>query len=505
MDTKIKIKNIIKKLSRDLIEREEVIRFSLLALMSGESIFLLGPPGVGKSLVARKINQCIKGSKNFEYLMNKFSTPDEIFGPISLAKLDEDKYERKIDGYLPDCEIGFLDEIWKASPAIQNTLLTIINEKIYRNGTETINVPLMLLIAASNELPEEGSGLEALFDRFTIRMYVDKIKSDRNFKQFLANSSKEDEEITDEEKLTIEEILETQREAKTINVDEYTQHCLMFIRNRLRSSDKEVLDISDRRWKKLLNIMKVSALCNGRKRILYQDLIVCKNVLKTELNEFSESVFDETIAKHFLSNKLETNIWNFIASSESLKLDYNIEQEVPRYRIIDKYNASINANAYVHISKTDGQYHIWFLDERTSSTDLNAMSYRITKENLELLDSRTITFSNGEINSKTCRLDNDGVTLHDSNGTQFKLHYKEKMVVKRDRLERFEQELDLLSEICERYNERKNNFINSYECAEAIFLDKSTYRNKLSIAIDEFETKHIIPVMNIIKLYEQQQ
>ena len=113
--------------------------------------------------------------------MSRFSTPDEIFGPVSISKLkDSDKYERSIEGYLPMADVVFLDEIWKAGPAIQNTLLTVMNEKLFRNGDKEIHVPLKLLIAASNELPAQGEGLEALLDRFIIRMECENIKQEKN-------------------------------------------------------------------------------------------------------------------------------------------------------------------------------------------------------------------------------------------------------------------------------------------------------------------------------------
>ncbi|EKC80522.1 ATPase associated with various cellular activities AAA_5, partial [human gut metagenome] len=124
--------------------------------------------------------------QSFEYLMSRFSTPDEIFGPVSIQKLKtSDTYERAVEGYLPTADVVFLDEIWKAGPAIQNTLLMVINEKIFRNGNREMHLPLKLLVAASNELPAKGEGLEALWDRFVIRIESRPIKLEKNFRAML--------------------------------------------------------------------------------------------------------------------------------------------------------------------------------------------------------------------------------------------------------------------------------------------------------------------------------
>ena len=179
--------SLLKVLEMGMAERGEAIFFAYLCAVAGESLFMLGPPGTAKSLTARRIKYLFDGEgiTHFEYLMGKFSTPEELFGPISVLGLKEDRYERITTGCLPSAHIVFLDEIWKAGPAIQNTLLTVINEKVYRNGPQEQKLPLELLVAASNELPAEGQGLEALWDRFLVRLWVGNISDEQKLAQLV--------------------------------------------------------------------------------------------------------------------------------------------------------------------------------------------------------------------------------------------------------------------------------------------------------------------------------
>ena len=184
-----RFKQLLGEMNRGIYEKETEISLSLLAALAGESIILLGPPGVAKSMVARQLKTAFREAQSFEYLMSRFSTPDEIFGPVSIQKLKtSDTYERAVEGYLPTADVAFLDEIWKAGPAIQNTLLTVINEKIFRNGNREMHLPLKLLVAASNELPAKGEGLEALWDRFVIRIESRPIKLEKNFRAIAAGA-----------------------------------------------------------------------------------------------------------------------------------------------------------------------------------------------------------------------------------------------------------------------------------------------------------------------------
>lgn len=167
-----RIGDLVASVSAGMFEREEIIAVSLLGALCGQNTFLYGPPGTAKSLISRRIACAFDQPTYFEYLMNRFSTPEEVFGPVSIKALKEDHYIRKTDNYLPKADFAFLDEIWKSSPAILNTLLTLINEHVFRNGEAIEKAPLKALIAASNETPDANQGLEALYDRFIVRLMV---------------------------------------------------------------------------------------------------------------------------------------------------------------------------------------------------------------------------------------------------------------------------------------------------------------------------------------------
>ena len=283
---KKRITSLIKEMSEGVYEKEHILSLALLSSIAGESIFLLGPPGTAKSLVARRLKEVFREKQSFEYLMSRFSTPDEIFGPVSISKLkNEDVYERRIEGYLPTAIVVFLDEIWKAGPAIQNALLTAINEKIYQNGSTTIHLPMKGLIAASNELPKEDEGLEALWDRFLVRIVSNCITNEKTFYKMLRQKQSVKVQISPDLCITDEEYRRWQEQMEDVVIPDEILKIITHIREGLKEESKkenvEPLDyyISDRRWKKIAHLLQASAFLNDRLEVDYSDLYLFAHTL----------------------------------------------------------------------------------------------------------------------------------------------------------------------------------------------------------------------------------
>ena len=274
-----------------IYEKETDVALALMAALAGESIIMLGLPGTAKSMVARRLKSCFKDARGFEYLMSRFSTPDEIFGPISISMLKtSDKYERVTEGYLPTADVVFLDEIWKAGPAIQNTLLTVINEKIFRNGDRETRLPLKLLVVASNELPTKGEGLEALWDRFVIRLESRSIRLEQNFKKMLTDDDEYASDVTARNPISQEEYAEWKKEINEVDIPDSIFHVIFSIRRALQAvriddDEHRSVYVSDRRWKNIARLLKTCAFMHDRKEVGKTDLLFLHHCLWQEPEE----------------------------------------------------------------------------------------------------------------------------------------------------------------------------------------------------------------------------
>lgn len=302
-----RIQKLIELLGNGLYEKDTAIRLGLLTALAGESMFMLGAPGCAKSMIVRRIKEAFDAEGNekikyFETLLNQFTSPEEVFGNISLKALNgeledengnkKEEYRRITDGMLPEADVAFLDEIWKASPAILNTLLTIVNERKFHNGSKVMNVPLKALFAASNELPAKNKGLEALYDRFIFRLPVDFIQNEEDFFEMISQPNKDNFTISDDDKkllITNKELKEWAKEIDKINLSEVSKNVISAIRKEMlvqneKMTDEdikngELFDVGDRRWKKIAHILKTSAFLNDRSDVDLMDCSLIENCI----------------------------------------------------------------------------------------------------------------------------------------------------------------------------------------------------------------------------------
>lgn len=279
MELKAKIEKLLEQLNKGLIGKEKVIKLGLLSALAGENLILVGPPGTAKSEIARRITKIFEEESYFEYLLTKFTTPEEIFGPLSIKKLQEDKFERNVDGYSPTSKIVFLDEIFKANSSILNTLLTMVNEKVFHNGVKREKVALVSLIGASNELPFGNDELTALYDRFLIREIVNYVNDDEI--ESLLSIENIEFEIDKEIKISESELKEIKKNSQKVEMSNNVKKSIIEIRNEYNKMfiDNKYEIISDRKLVKIVKLLKVSAYVNGRDYVDFSDLILLTNCL----------------------------------------------------------------------------------------------------------------------------------------------------------------------------------------------------------------------------------
>lgn len=258
-----RLQQVGRALEQQFIGKDEVIRLLLVSVVAGEHALLIGPPGTAKSALVRSLARLVQ-ARYFEYLLTRFTEPNELFGPVDIVAFREGVYRRRLEGMLPEAEIVFLDEVFKSNSAILNSLLTLLNERLFAVGNQIIRCPLVSVIGASNEVPADET-LVAIFDRFLLRIRNEQLDAFHFHDLILRGVA---DEMQRSEEQTVQPLVSAQELA----------YASRFIASKLAFSEAflsrykafvfqiraEGVALSDRRVVKMLKLFAASAFLDGR-------------------------------------------------------------------------------------------------------------------------------------------------------------------------------------------------------------------------------------------------
>jgi len=259
-----KFRGIYSQLTDSFAEREGAIEAVLLALLSGQHALLVGPPGTAKSALFFAVLSHLTDARKFQTLVTKFSTEDEMFGPVKLSALKEDRWERALEGRLGAVECAFLDEVFKGSDSVLNTLLSAMNERLYKGAP----IPLRYVVAASNELPE-GESLAAIYDRFLLREEVAYIEGEDAWMSLMAGTPA----YVPEETISLADLAEAVRAVRAVSLPQSVIRGMLAVKKACAAAG---IIASDRRWVSLTNVLRAAAWLAGRDEVELDDLRVLR-------------------------------------------------------------------------------------------------------------------------------------------------------------------------------------------------------------------------------------
>lgn len=303
------LRAILEHQGQGLVDRDATLRLALLGALSGHNVLLLGPPGTAKSLVARRLAGAFGQATRFEYLLTRFTTPDELFGPVSIQALKErDALERNTQGYLPTAQVVFLDEIFKAGSAILNALLTLLNERVFFNGAKVEPAPLLVLVAASNEVPDGGE-LQALYDRFPLRVMVGPVQGDAHFERLLTGT-RGPEPLLDSARLSPQDVALLRGARDEVGISHGTFVVLKALRAALAEGSAEQWQrryVSDRRWTQIVDLLRTSASAHGQTQVQVADCGLLRHCLWNDPQDAPAiaELVDQVLEEHGVGLDLE--------------------------------------------------------------------------------------------------------------------------------------------------------------------------------------------------------
>ena len=286
------VTEVLEPLKATFVGKDEIVDLMGVSLVAGENLFLLGPPGTAKSALVRELAHRLAG-RSFEYLLTRFTEPSELFGPFDIRKLRDGELVTNTEGMLPEASLVFLDELLNANSAILNSLLTVLNERMFRRGRETRGLPTLMVVGASNRLPEDDA-LGALFDRFLLRVTCENVPEEK-LGEVLSAGWKLD--VGGQEApptLDIEAVRGLHRCLGQVDLS-IARPALVELVVRLRHAG---IPISDRRAVKMQRLVAASAILCGRTRAAISDLWVFRHIWDTvEQQQVLAEVVSGTLKK----------------------------------------------------------------------------------------------------------------------------------------------------------------------------------------------------------------
>ncbi len=282
---------ILEPIKSAFVGKDEVVDLMGIALVGGENLFLLGPPGTAKSAIVQELGRRLN-CRVFDYLLTRFTEPNELFGPFDIRRLREGDLVTNTEGMLPEAEFIFLDELLNANSAILNSLLMVLNERIFRRGRETVPIPSLMVVGASNHLPEDEA-LGALFDRFLLRVRCDNVASERLCEVLQAGWIRETAARSVSSDISVGDVVRLQKSLPTVDLSSVLHPYAETVR-RMRVTG---IPVSDRRAVKIQRLIAASALLCGRHQANLSDLWVLRHIWDTEEQQaLLDSIVNQILA-----------------------------------------------------------------------------------------------------------------------------------------------------------------------------------------------------------------
>ncbi|WP_318617041.1 AAA family ATPase [Sporosarcina sp. YIM B06819] len=361
-----KLEDIKNALNAKFFERENVVEAILIAILSRQHLLMIGPAGTAKSAISVEMANIVEGTQYFQWLLTRFSTPEEIFGPLSLKDLEQGVYKRNTASKMPEANLVFLDEIFKANSAILNSLLTLINERLFYNNGSPVRVPLISVIGASNEYPEEGEGLEALFDRFLLRFEMDYIADETNFVSMMKDAGQYEQMPS----MTMDELVQLQFFTDMVAIPDEVYETLSKIRKELRD---EGIRPSDRRFKQSLNVLRAKALINQRQVVKVDDIVFLENALW-------ETVDQKDAAAFIIRSHAQDVVTRALDSMQ-------IEAKEVFHSILQDNSTDAAMEASQKLKALVADLNQLKIHNQSRETDIDALLHKVNSMHQEILDS----------------------------------------------------------------------------------------------------------------------